>query len=182
MPDPKPSLTLLRDLTDTHVLEALIAAPRLTRAELAERTGISKPTVGESVRRLVAAGLVVDTGARTSGRGAVGSYFALTDDIGVALVLDVAPEGIVGELVDVRGTGARPRHRAGAHPGPPRPGGESLRAVAQRLQAKAPGPIRLAVVSAADPVQRAHRASRATALCAVPGRCARPPRTRCSTS
>jgi predicted NBD/HSP70 family sugar kinase len=154
MPDPKPSLTLLRELTDTHVLEALIAAPRLTRAELAERTGISKPTVGDSVRRLVAAGLVADTGARTSGRGAVGSYFALADDVGVALALDVAPEGIVGELVDVRAevlARATAQVRIPARPGPV---STSLRAVAQGLQAKAPGPIRLAVVSAADPVQR----------------------------
>ena len=37
---------------------------RLTRAELAAETGISKPTVGESVRRLTEAGLVADTGER----------------------------------------------------------------------------------------------------------------------
>ncbi len=154
MPEPKPSLTLLRELTDTHVLDALIGAPRLTRAELADRTGISKPTVGESVRRLVAAGLVADTGARTSGRGAIGSYFALAHDIGVALAIDVAPEGIVGELVDVRGavlSRASAQVRLPARPGPV---STSLRRVARRLHARAPGPIRLAVVSAADPVQR----------------------------
>jgi DNA-binding Lrp family transcriptional regulator len=73
----KPSLDLLRSLTDEHVLRALMASPRMTRAELASRTGISKPTVSESVRRLTAAGLIHDTGARTSGRGRVGSYYAL---------------------------------------------------------------------------------------------------------
>ena len=48
----KPSLELLRSLTDEHVLGALMRHRRLTRAELAAETGISKPTVGESVRRL----------------------------------------------------------------------------------------------------------------------------------
>ena len=44
---------------------------RLTRAELAAATGISKPTAGgESVRRLVAAGLVADTGQRPPAAGA----------------------------------------------------------------------------------------------------------------
>ncbi|HEU5267597.1 MAG TPA: ROK family transcriptional regulator, partial [Jatrophihabitans sp.] len=154
MPEPKPTLTLLRELTDRHVLDALITAPRLTRAELAERTGISKPTIGESVRRLVAAGLLVDTGARTSGRGAVGSYFALAADLGAALAVSIAPDGIVGETVDVRGTVTRrvtARVRRPARPGPVT---ASLRRLAHRLQADAPGPVRLAVVSAADPVDR----------------------------
>ncbi len=72
----KPSLELLRELSDEHVLQSLMAVARQTRAELATATGISKPTVGESVRRLVAAGVVVDTGERTTGRGRVGTYYA----------------------------------------------------------------------------------------------------------
>ena len=59
----RPSLELLRSLTDEHVLRALMSHRRLTRAELAAETGISKPTVGESARHLtetgpVAAGVV----------------------------------------------------------------------------------------------------------------------------
>ena len=49
----KPSLDLLRSLTDEHVVRALMEVERLTRAELSARTGISKPTISESVRRLV---------------------------------------------------------------------------------------------------------------------------------
>ena len=72
----KPSLELVRSLTDEHVLRALMRHRRLTRAELAVEIGISKPTAGESVRRLTERGLVVDTGERTPGgrgRGRVGS-------------------------------------------------------------------------------------------------------------
>src|SRR3954452_15798668 len=99
----KPSLELLRSLTDEHVLRALIAERRLTRAEIAARTGISKPTVGESARRLTEAGLLRDTGERTTSRGRIGSYSPLADDLEVALVLGIAPEGVVAEAVDVHG-------------------------------------------------------------------------------
>src|SRR5690349_24428388 len=78
--------------------------PRLTRAELAARTGISKPTISESVRRLTEAGLLRDTGERTTGRGRVGSYYALSDTLGVALVVGIAAEGIAVEVLDVRGS------------------------------------------------------------------------------
>ena len=102
----KPSLELLSSLTDEHVLRALMRHRRLTRAELAAETGISKPTVGESVRRLTGTGLVADTGERTPGgrgRGRVGSYYALAGDAGVALAVSIAPEGIVAECVDAYG-------------------------------------------------------------------------------
>jgi predicted transcriptional regulator len=63
----KPSLELVRSVTDEHVLRALVRHRRLTRAELAAEIGISKPTAGESVRRLAERGLVVDTGERSPG-------------------------------------------------------------------------------------------------------------------
>src|ERR1700754_4747038 len=79
---------------------------RLTRAELAAEIGISKPTAGESVRRLTERGLVADTGERTQGgrgRGRVGSYYALSPAVGVALAITIAPEGIVAECLDIYG-------------------------------------------------------------------------------
>jgi predicted NBD/HSP70 family sugar kinase len=152
----KPSLDLLRSLTDEHVLRALMAAEQLTRAELSARTGISKPTVSESARRLSAAGLIRDTGARTSGRGRVGSYYGLTEDIGTALVVSIAPDGVVAECLDSHGAViARVRQPLGR---PPRPQQveEALQTAAGQVLAAAPGhgPVRLGVVSAADPVDR----------------------------
>src|SRR3954464_15804047 len=97
----KPSLELLRSLSDEHVLRALMTQRHATRAEIAAATGLSKPTVSESVRRLGAAGVVVDTGERTTGRGRVGTYYALSPAIGCALAIGIAPEGIVVEAVDV---------------------------------------------------------------------------------
>lgn len=150
----KPSLDLLRSLTDEHVLRALMDERRSTRAELAARTGISKPTVSESVRRLTAAGLLHDTGARTTGRGRAGSYYALADDIGTALVASIAPDGVVAESVDCHGDVlARAQYDL------PRPVGaeqaeRALSSAVQDVRNAVAGPIRVAVVSAADPVDR----------------------------
>jgi predicted NBD/HSP70 family sugar kinase/DNA-binding Lrp family transcriptional regulator len=104
--EPKPSFDLVRLVTDEHVLRALMRDRRLTRAELASLTGISKPTAGESVRRLSERGLVVDTGERTPGgrgRGRVGSYYALAEDVGTALAVSIAPEGVVAERINAYG-------------------------------------------------------------------------------
>src|SRR5215475_1932599 len=90
----KPTLDLLRSLTDEHVLRALMRERRLTRAALAAGTGISKPAVSDSVRRLSEAGFLADTGERTvggRGRGRVGAYYALAGGIGTALAVSIAP-------------------------------------------------------------------------------------------
>jgi predicted NBD/HSP70 family sugar kinase len=153
----KPSLDLLRALTDERVLRALMAARRLTRAELAGQTGLSKPTVGESVRRLAAAGLVADTGARTPGgrgRGRVGSYYALAADIGVALVLSIAPSGVTAECVDSYGDVIARRELGLDRPARPEQVAAAVEAAAKQVGEAVSQPCRLAVVSAADPVDR----------------------------
>lgn len=150
----KPSLELLRSLTDEHVLRSLIAERRLTRAEIAARTGISKPTIGESVRRLTEAGLVRDTGERTAGRGRVGSYYALAAELGVALVAGIAPEGVVAEVVDVYGDVLAREAEEVARPSRPDQLATALESAATRALTAAGRTARLAVVSAADPVDR----------------------------
>src|SRR6202012_1192798 len=129
----KPSLDLLRSLTDEHVLRALMAEHQLTRAELAARTGISKPTVSESARRLSAAGPVRDTGARTSGRGRGGAHTRRPPP-------------------PPNGPGAAGPSGPLERPARPRPVEQGLRAAAAEVRDASPGPVRLCVVSAADPV------------------------------
>ena len=151
----KPSLELLRSLSDEHVVRALMSRRQATRAEIAVATGLSKPTVSESVRRLSAAGVVVDTGERTTGRGRIGTYYGLPATIGCGLVVGIAPEGVVAEAVDVYGEIV-----ARSHAGVSRAPGErhvahTLQRVAGEVAGRCAGPIRLAVVSAADPVDRA---------------------------
>ncbi len=152
---PKPSLEMLRDLTDEHVLRTLMDHPRLTRAEIAALTGISKPTISDGVQRLVRAGLVVDTGERTTGRGRAGSYHSLAPRLGLALVASISPYGVSAQAVDVHGqtlgeARADLDRNAGEHRA-----ADALAQVAGRLGQTAPGGLRTAVVSAADPVDRA---------------------------
>jgi len=150
----KPSLELLRSLTDEHVLRALMSQRKATRAEIAVATGLSKPTVSESVRRLSAAGIVIDTGERTTGRGRIGTYYGLPATTGCALVVSIAPEGVVAEALDVYGeVVAQSRAKVSRSPGP-RHVARTLRRVAGEVAGRCAGPIRLAVVSAADPVDR----------------------------
>jgi len=144
---------LQRLVTDEQVVRAFMQHRRLTRAELAAEIGISKPTAGESVRRLAERGLLVDTGDRTPGgrgRGRVGSYYALSPEAGTALAVSIAPEGVAGERVDAYGDTVARAERKLSRPASPASVGAALRDVA----AEVGDGVRLAVVSAADPVER----------------------------
>ena len=153
----KPSLDLLRSLTDEHVLRAVMNHGRLTRADIAARTGISKPTISESAKRLSAAGVLVDTGDRTSGRGRAGSYYTLAGSAGTALVVSIRPDAVSAETIDPFGTtvsetvvrldrGVGPQDTARALT-------SAAQQAVQRTSANSE-PFRIAVVSAADPVDR----------------------------
>jgi predicted NBD/HSP70 family sugar kinase len=158
MTDAKPSQDLVRARTDEHVLRALMRHRRLTRAELATEIGISRPTAGESVRRLTERGLVADTGERTPGgrgRGRVGSYYALAPEIGVALAVTIAPAGVVAECLDVYGDTVTRAVRPIDRPARPAQVADALRDAAEWAIETSGRPARLAVVGAADPVDRA---------------------------
>jgi len=131
-----------------------MAHERLTRAELATETGISRPTISESVRRLDAADLVRDTGVRTTGRGRVGSYYALAPDLGGALVVGIAPEGVVAEVVDVRGAVVGRSVRPVPHTTRSGRVRRALDAAVAEACDQSTLPVVLSVVSAADPVDR----------------------------
>jgi predicted NBD/HSP70 family sugar kinase len=148
----KPSQELLRSISDEHVLRSLMASRKLTRAELAIETGLSKPTVSESVRRLVESGLVADTGERTPGgrgKGRVGSFYSLAEDVGVALVVMIAPGGVTAECVDAYGDVVGRTHHAISEP-------SEVAGVLPAVAAEtvAAHHVRLCTVSAADPVDR----------------------------
>jgi predicted NBD/HSP70 family sugar kinase len=142
-------------MSDEAVLRALMRVPRLTRAEIAAVTRLSKPTAAEAIRRLETVGLVHDTGERTSGRGGVGSYYALTADVGVALAVSIAPSGIAVERLDTAGQVLGRHVEPVGRPASSRTVARLLtKAVRAALSRPDAAPIRVAVVSAADPVDR----------------------------
>ncbi len=154
MSSAKPSLGLLRSLTEEHVLRVVMDRGRLTRSEIATLTGLSKPTISESVRRLSDAGVLVDTGQRTTGRGRAGSYYSLAEDCGSALVAGISPSGVSAEAVDAFGDVVARSHADLDRSAGPDVAAVALEKVAGELAAEAPGGLRCAVVSAADPVDR----------------------------
>ena len=153
MTSTKPSLALLREMSDEAVLRALMDSRQLTRAELAVLTGLSKPTVGEAVRRLEAGGLVRDTGERTTGRGGVGTYYALAGDVGLALAVSIAPQGVAVEVLTAGGGVTTRIVEPVRRPATP----EAVSAVLALAARGALGGqrARVAAVSAADPVDKA---------------------------
>jgi predicted NBD/HSP70 family sugar kinase len=152
---PRASLALLRQITDRHVVDQLLATGAMTRADIAAATGISKPTVSESVRRLERDGVVAEAGAAPSGRrGPAGVHYRLRDDLGVALALEGGPDGLVAEVLDVRGSLVRRLER----PTPTPVRAPVLAPALQDLVAEAttdlPGPVRACALSLAGPVDR----------------------------
>lgn len=151
----QPSLGVVRELTDQHVIGQLLAAPELTRAELAARTSISKPTISESVRRLTEAGMLAEGGQQTGRRGPAGTFYRLRSDVGVAVAASAGPDGVLVEVLSARGDLLRRTHRPVAVP-TTRSALEPLLAEATRASlAGAPGPALAATLSVAGPVDRA---------------------------
>ena len=99
-----PSMGLLRELTDQIVLDTVFADAPITRAEVAQRTGISKTTVSEAVRRLERVGLLVEAGAQRGRPGRVGTYYRVAADAGFVLAVELNQAGVKVCAADVLGT------------------------------------------------------------------------------
>ncbi|MEV5712834.1 ROK family transcriptional regulator [Amycolatopsis mediterranei] len=146
---PLPRLAMLRAMTDRAVLDQVFARNRTTRAELAATTGISKPTISESVRRLETAGALRATGADQTGRrGRIATFYELAADAGRVVAAEVNQQGIRTVTTDLTGTVlATERHAPGR-----RPVAAAVRAAVTAASAAGPGPVRATAISVANPV------------------------------
>src|SRR6201992_2765833 len=68
--------SLLRELNDRAALELLLTEGPLTRAQLSERTGVSKVTVSQMLARLEERGLAMIAGEQAGGRGPNAALYA----------------------------------------------------------------------------------------------------------
>jgi predicted NBD/HSP70 family sugar kinase len=96
----------LWNLGRVRVLRALTERPRLSRAELVQRTGLARATVGSVVYDLIEAGLVRESGEgpTASRTGRPPQLLSLQPDAAYALGLDVGHEHVRTVVTDLVGT------------------------------------------------------------------------------
>src|SRR4051812_31093460 len=146
---PLPRLAMLRAMTDRTVLDHVFGHGRTTRAELAATTGISKPTISESVRRLETAGALRATRtAQTGRRGRIATFYELAADAGRVVAAEVNQQGVRTITTDLTGTVlATERHPPGS-----RPVTAAVRNAVTAAGEVGPGPVRAIAISVANPV------------------------------
>ncbi|MFD6164702.1 ROK family protein [Oerskovia sp. NPDC060287] len=94
---------LLRTINDRAALELLLDTGPMTRSQIGDLTGVSRPTSSQIVARLETAGLIEATGAVQGARGPQAVMYAARTDVVVGLALDVLPTGVQASVVDARG-------------------------------------------------------------------------------
>ena len=152
-----PRLGILREMTDQTVMAEVFERGRVTRAEVSVRTGISKPTLSQSVRRLEEANLLRAAGADTGRRGRLATFYELAPDAGWVLGVQIDQTGLRARSTDLMGEII---FEKGFLPGPSgdpaaliallrRATLEALAAVGSR------GPLRAGTISVANPVDPA---------------------------
>jgi len=87
------SSKLLRAMNESAALAHLLERGQLTRNELRELTGLSKPTVSEALRRLTEAGLASVVGHVSAGPGPNAEVYAANPDAAFAAAVSVRNSG-----------------------------------------------------------------------------------------
>lgn len=100
--------SLLRELNDRAALGLLLAQGPLTRAQLSERTGVSKVTVSQVLARLEERGLVMIAGEQAGGRGPNAALYAVVPSSAYVAGLYVEFDQVSVAVADV--TGQRMAH------------------------------------------------------------------------
>src|SRR5246127_5766217 len=93
--------SLLRELNDRAALELLLAEGPLTRAQLSERTGVSKVTVSQMLARLEDRGLVRIVGEQAGGRGPNAALYSVVQSSAYVAGLYVDYDMISAAVADV---------------------------------------------------------------------------------
>ena len=95
--------SLLRELNDRAALELLLAEGPLTRAQLSERTGVSKVTVSQMLARLEERALVMIAGEQAGGRGPNAALYSVIPSSAYVAGLYVDFDLVSVAIADVSG-------------------------------------------------------------------------------
>src|SRR5947209_6639779 len=93
----------LRAINDAAALELLLRHGALSRAQLAEMTGLSKPTAAQLLVRLSQEGLVVERGETSGSPGPNARLYAVNDRAAHVAALDVAEDHASAAVADITG-------------------------------------------------------------------------------
>ncbi|HKR68694.1 MAG TPA: ROK family transcriptional regulator [Streptosporangiaceae bacterium] len=94
---------LLRELNDRAALELLLSGGPMTRAQLGERTGLSKVTASQLLARLEDRGLVEVTGEQAGGRGPNAALYGVVPSSAYVAGLHVEHDEVSAGVADVTG-------------------------------------------------------------------------------
>jgi predicted NBD/HSP70 family sugar kinase len=95
--------SLLRGINDRAALDLLLEHGPLSRTQLGELTGLSKPTAAQLLTRLAQAGLVITSGNTRGGPGPRAQLYAVNPDAAYVAALDVTPTRILAAVADITG-------------------------------------------------------------------------------
>src|SRR5215471_4633473 len=94
---------LLKRLNEETVLDTIRAGAPISRAQIARRAGISKPTVSLALRALLDAGLVREASAGPVGPTYGAVYFEPVAEAALVLGVDLGARFLRGALSDLTG-------------------------------------------------------------------------------
>ena len=95
--------SLLRELNDRAALELLLTDGPMTRAQLGQRTGLSKVTASQLLARLEDRGLVEVAGEQAGGRGPNAAIYAVVPSTAYVAGLHVEADEVSAGVADVTG-------------------------------------------------------------------------------
>ncbi|MCK7626805.1 ROK family protein [Streptomyces sp. RS10V-4] len=90
-------------MNDRAALDLLVSQGPLTRTQIGELTGLSKPTASQLLARLAAAGLVRTTGSVTGRPGPSAQLYEINPAAGYVAALAVDQGGITAAVADITG-------------------------------------------------------------------------------
>src|SRR4029453_8207645 len=95
---------LLRLLNDRTALDLLLELGPLSRVQICDLTGLSKPTASKLLSRLEEAGLVRPVGTSSGGPGRNAVLYAVDGSVAQVGAVDVRPRRITARITDLAGS------------------------------------------------------------------------------
>lgn len=94
---------LVRGLNEQLILETVFVLGPISRAGIARKTGLSKPTVSSVVSGLEDSGLLQQDGESTGGMGRPAVLYRVAADAGYVFAVDIGGTKILGGIADLFG-------------------------------------------------------------------------------